>query len=56
MTLDYKKYGMKPPERPQQRTWVGLTEEEIEDLLSMFFTGDEQIKAVEAKLKEKNNG
>jgi hypothetical protein len=37
-----------------KREWVGLTDEEIEDLLSMFFTGDEQIKAIEAKLKEKN--
>lgn len=37
-----------------KREWVGLTDEETEDLLSMFFTGDEQIKAIEAKLKEKN--
>jgi hypothetical protein len=47
-------HGYDKIERPPQRTWVGLTDEdEIDwdggDLKSL-------IAAVEAKLKEKNNG
>jgi hypothetical protein len=39
---------MKPP----QRTWVGLTQEEIEDSYNADYKV--QTKAIEAKLKEKN--
>jgi hypothetical protein len=39
---------------PQQRTWVGLTDEEIKELdLSNYV---QVVRIVEAKLKEKNNG
>ncbi|WP_353247348.1 hypothetical protein [Limnohabitans sp.] len=52
---------------PAQRTWVGLTDEEIEklitdagftrsDLLMMGACIDQIARLVEAKLKEKNNG
>jgi hypothetical protein len=39
-----------------QRTWVGLTQKERDDVwYSVRFTGpDELAKAIEAKLKEKN--
>ena len=42
---------------PQQRTWVGLTDEEIEDLyFDKFSMGELKAfaKAIEAKLKDKN--
>ena len=41
---------------PQQRTWVGLTDDEFEDI-EMSFTQTNKIgamMAVEAKLKQKN--
>jgi len=50
--------GMALYTRPQQRTWVGLTDEEIfethkqVDSMQYLTFG----KAIEAKLKEKNNG
>jgi len=45
---------------PQQRTWVGLTDDEIKDIFSkqrMIYNTDGVLfgKAIEAKLKEKNN-
>jgi len=44
---------------PQQRTWVGLTDEEIEEIwgedLRVMYSGNiEATKSIEAKLKEKN--
>jgi len=47
---------------PPQRTWVGLTDEEIKEIVGPY--GDTPIKGytrklfdqIEAKLKEKNNG
>ena len=40
---------------PEQRTWVGLTDEEIQTLLSENrFAVFALIRAIEAKLKEKN--
>ena len=39
----------------QQRTWVGLTDEEIKTIWGSYFSrGLEFAKAIEAKLKEKN--
>ncbi len=38
---------------PPQREWVGLTDEDIEDCLEMSIQGT--CRAIEAKLKEKNN-
>jgi hypothetical protein len=37
-----------------RRTWIGLTQEEIEDSYNADYKV--QTKAIEAKLKEKNNG
>ena len=37
---------------PPQRTWVGLTQEEIEDSYNADYKA--QTRAIEAKLKEKN--
>jgi hypothetical protein len=37
-----------------QRTWVGLTEDEFDDLRDNNFGVSPLISAVEAKLKEKN--
>ena len=44
-------------ERLKQRTWVGLTDEEIETLIHRF-DGDPHtlLDEVNARLKEKNNG
>jgi len=44
---------------PPQRTWVGLTDEEIQELRykidsTAHWTYDEFAKAIEAKLKHKN--
>jgi hypothetical protein len=41
-------------ERLKQRPWVGLTDEEIEDCVEMSI--QKTCRAIEAKLKEKNNG
>ena len=40
---------------PPQRTWVGLTDAEIKDILDCGRCGLVDIKKTEAKLKEKNN-
>ena len=39
-----------------QRTWVGLTDEEVADIERNSITRRQAIRAIEAKLKEKNNG
>jgi len=40
---------------PQQRTWVGLTNEEMNDIWSdQKRSGESITRAIEAKLKEKN--
>ena len=38
---------------PKPKEWVGLTDKEIEDCLEMSIQGT--CRAIEAKLKEKNN-
>ena len=42
--------------RPQAREWVGLTDDDYEELLRTRDWGVSLIEAVEAKLKEKNGG
>jgi hypothetical protein len=37
-----------------QRPWVGLTDEERDDLLDNYITAEGRARAIEAKLKEKN--
>ena len=40
---------------PAQRTWVGLTDEDVSGLFDFAYADDEEfIRNVEAKLKEKN--
>ena len=39
---------------PQQRTWVGLTDDEVREICVNEWGGYEQCRAIEAKLKEKN--
>ena len=39
---------------PPQRTWVGLTDEEVRKICVNEWGGYEQCRAIEAKLKEKN--
>jgi hypothetical protein len=45
---------------PAQRTWVGLTSEELDEMFSKTLKGKKLVnwvaKAIEAKLREKNNG
>ena len=37
-----------------QRTWVGLTDEERDDILDIYITAEGRARAIEHKLKEKN--
>jgi len=51
--------GKKCKNTQAQRTWVGLTDEDWKQLYDEFAMGqelDEFAEAIEAKLKEKNNG
>jgi hypothetical protein len=41
---------------PMEKEWVGLTEDEIKDILDCGRGGLVDIKKAEQKLKEKNNG
>ena len=42
---------------PPQRTWVGLTDEEREELMDIYdVASTDYAQAIEAKLKGKNNG
>ena len=42
---------------PPQRTWVGLTDEEVGDLSDFAYANDEEfVRNVEKKIKGKNNG
>ena len=56
-TLPQCKCGWQKPNPPvTQRTWVGLTDEEINALESATDTLEfpQTVRAIEAKLKEKN--
>jgi len=54
--LDHIANGGKMIEQPAQRTWVGLTHEEHMEIMTGTMTTSSRMAAVEAKLKEKNNG
>lgn len=41
---------------PPQRTWVSLTDEEVITLEQKHMRHEDLSQAIEAKLKEKNNG
>jgi len=52
-------HGYYKIERPQQRTWVGLTNEEVKNIVGSDRYSDllkAVVQTVEAKLKEKNHG
>jgi len=46
--------GTKLYTTPQQRPWVGLTEDERSELVTLHHKWNEYGQAIEAKLKEKN--
>jgi hypothetical protein len=48
--LDQTSHDTTPP----QRTWVGLTDEEVENLCLAVGTEAIEVRLIEAKLKEKN--
>lgn len=41
---------------PPQRPWVGLTDEDYNDIFKKARTGEHAVQLAEARLKEKNNG
>ena len=43
-----------PVEEVYKREWVGLTDEEVRKICVDEWGGYEQVRAIEAKLKEKN--
>lgn len=54
-----ERFGKNPeiecPDCKPQRTWVGLTEQDLDYLCNLAYTGDEEFAlAVQAKLKDKN--
>jgi hypothetical protein len=54
MPEEYRKEAWRVATPPAQRQWVGLTDEEFDDLRDNNFGVSPLISAVEAKLKEKN--
>ena len=49
-------YKYRPEASPPQRQWVGLTDDEIALIHADYPHPQGYAKAIEAKLKEKNNG
>ena len=51
-------HGYYRDERPPQRPWVGLTDEEVKNFVQAVWpreaTPADYIRAIEAKLKDKN--
>ena len=39
---------------PEPRTWIGLTDEEVSELIRTTHNTGSFVRAIEAKLKEKN--
>ena len=53
--IDVHSHPPQRTEQPAQRTWVGLTEQDLDYLCNLAYTGDEEFAlAVQAKLMEKN--
>jgi len=59
MAVEYAPYSYTSPQ-PAQRTWVGLTPEELDEMFSKTLKGKKLVnwvaRAIESKLREKNNG
>jgi len=52
---EVQRIGQEIEQEPPQRTWVGLTEQDLDYLCNLAYTGDEEFAlAVQAKLMEKN--
>jgi len=51
-----KQDGILTVNAPPQREWQGLTDEEISELIRNTHNTGSFVRAIEAKLKEKNNG
>jgi len=54
LTIAYMS-GLHRGKELEQRTWVGLTNEEVADIERNSITRRQAIRAIEAKLKEKNH-
>jgi hypothetical protein len=50
--LHFEQIELQPP--AAQKPWVGLTDEERNDLLDTYITAEGRARAIEHKLKEKN--
>ena len=50
----YKPTDITPVYKSQQRTWVGLTDEEVRQMCGSVPSMKEAVREAEAKLKEKN--
>lgn len=54
---DLKAFAALVREDERNRTWVGLTDDEVGDLSDFAYANDEEfVRNVEKYLKEKNNG
>ena len=54
---DLERFAELVREDERNRTWVGLTEEEVGDISDFAYANDEEfVRNVEKYLKEKNNG
>jgi len=51
---DFFKSLAKKNQSPDQRPWVGLTDEERDEILESYLTAGGRARAIEAALKEKN--
>jgi hypothetical protein len=61
--LTYDDHILNLEEAPQRKEWVGLTDDEVSEIIdreigfnSCFGPEESFARAIEAKLKEKNNG
>lgn len=52
--LLYRRKVQPPP--PEQRPWVGLTDEEVIEISHLALTRVQAVQMTAATLKEKNNG
>ena len=54
--LDQSSHDITPQPAERKRTWVGLTDEDVIEIIGTGDTMGHFIRSAEAKLKEKNNG
>jgi hypothetical protein len=60
LAIELEQFINSIPAQPAQRTWVGLTDDEIDNLSREMVKGKKSVNwlsySIEAKLKERNNG